>query len=217
LAAGNLILGETTSANAQVDGIASVLAQAGIGSSDPSPLGLSAIAAIDGAPAANIVGQDLVGAPDTEALLDASGTAVLAAGMLGGAHSASGTGAETFTVSTGITLNVLQLADRQDLFLAFNPDTASNSGVSDVSLNISVGSTSLLKTSLASAAAVTNSFTDHLIDLGSLSSGLLAANPVLDLQVALSVTTIQAGGSFDVQFLLGTTSTPLPGSLYSVS
>jgi hypothetical protein len=205
--AGNLIVSVSGDATAAVGGTAIAFSQSAFGgTATPFTNADGAVAVMTANPSAGSVMGLIAQDPNTQAALG-SNPAVFAVGEVGGEHSGTGAGVQTSTASTGITLDLLQLVNPADLFLAFDHTSASTSGISNVSLGVSADGMSLLTESFSSAAAATAWFTDHPLDLGSLASGTLAASSTLDLHVSLSVTSTHAGSSFDTQFLVASAPT----------
>jgi hypothetical protein len=203
LQSGSLVTSTFTTASATVNGTAIAGAQAGIATTEPWSITDTAVATIDAMPAASTATAITNIDPHTKAALGASST-TLAVGQLGGAHSSSGTNTETSTASADITLDLTKLTGQPDPVLALDGPVSTGSGVTGVALSVTADGSSLFTESFTSAAAAATYFNDHPIDLGSLTSGVLAASPTLDVHVALSVTSTQAGGGEYTQFLLGT-------------
>ncbi len=197
---GGLLVGVSGDAVAPVDGGSTAASQSTIGATQVWGSGYSAAANIEGAPAASAVTPLLAANANTQSALGGPAS-VLAFGELAGGHAASG-GSQTSTASVSLTLNLLHLAASPDLFLAFDAPAASASGVSGVGISVLADGTSLLSQNFATAAAAKSWFSDHPIDLGPLTSGVLEAQSTLTLTASLSVTTAQAGG-FQTQFLIG--------------
>ena len=72
----------------------------------------------------------------------------------------------------------------------------------NVTLTISANGSTLLSQSFASGAAAVAYFTNHAVDLGSLTAPLYSGN-VLNLNVSLDVTTSSAGSAFYGNLLIG--------------
>jgi hypothetical protein len=203
LTPGSLVNSTFTTAAASVNGSAIAAAQAGIATTEPWNITDAALATIDAIPVASYTTAITNVDPHTKAALGSSST-TLAVGQLGGAHSSSGATTETSTATADITLNLAKLSGQPDLVLAMVGAVSTGAGVTGVTLSVAADGSSLFTESFSSATAATAYLTDHPIDLGSLASGELMASPTLDLHVALSVTTTQAGGGEYGQFLLGT-------------
>ena len=197
---GNLITTVFGQATADVDGTNTALSQAGIATTMPSSPG-GAIAYIDALPVAAYAARAEAGAPHTIAALGAT-PGVIAMGEIGGAHSTLGTDTQTSTATIGLSMDLLQLTSTTDLFLGFYGVGGSSSGVTDINLEFDVNGAAVSTLDYGSVAAAKTALNDSPMDIGSVSS-LLSQGSSLDLQVALSVTTSHAGGSFSTYLVLG--------------
>jgi hypothetical protein len=124
-----------------------------------------------------------------------AGSPFLAMGELGGGYTAGATGARTYTSSLElkVALNSADLA--QDLLVGLYGGTSLGAGVTGVSLDIKANGVALQTNTFASGTAAASFFTDHSINLGSL-SGSAFAGGALDLLVTMRVTATSAGSGF---------------------
>ena len=121
-----------------------------------------------------------------------------AIGELGGAHSTVGTDSQVITSNISFTVDLTQLAVRQDLVVGFYHPTTLGAGVTSMTLDIYVNGTDTLNVNFVSAADATTFFTDNAFDLGSLASG-----DTVNVEARLSITTASPGGGFDGAFIFG--------------
>ena len=202
LFAGNLITRVFGNASAVVVDTNTALSQAGIATTMPSNPG-GAIAYIDALPVATYAARAVAGAPHTIAAMGATPN-VVAMGEIGGAHSTYGTDWQTSTASIGLTMDLLQLTSKPDLFLGFyGVGVTGGAGVTDISLYVQADGATLLSEDFSSTTAAKAWFNGHPIDLGSLGSGPLAVDTSLNLSIGMSVTTDQAGSGFSTYLVLG--------------
>jgi hypothetical protein len=197
LAPGSLIVSAAGYAAASFAGSANAASVASIGSSPVFVINRSAVSVVSAAPLAAAVASNLAAQPGITAALGAGATS-FAIGELGGGHSSTGTAAQTSTATADVTLDTLLLSAHQDLILSlFRPIWSGGSSMTGIDFSLTANGTTLVNEDFFSAAAAGNWFNDHAINLGPLAS---AAS--VDLHLALSVTTTNAGGSFDAGFLL---------------
>jgi hypothetical protein len=123
-------------------------------------------------------------------------------GEVGGAYSSSGSSTQTDTSTINLSVDLTQLASRQDLELGLFNGTSSGPGFSGLTLTVVGDGNTLVNQTFNTAAAAVAFFTNNAIDLGSLSSGPLSGN-TLSLTITATLTTTAAGTSFDGGFLVG--------------
>jgi hypothetical protein len=129
-----------------------------------------------------------------------------AIGEVGGAFSAGGSGTQTDTSTINLTVDLTQLASRQDLELGLFSGQSAGSGFSNLNLTVVADGNTLINQNFNQANAITE-FTNKAIDLGSLSSGILSGN-TLTLTITTTLVTTSAGTNFYGGFLVGD---PPPG------
>jgi hypothetical protein len=133
---------------------------------------------------------------------------------LGGAFDTGGSIAVTTNTSVSESVDLSQLAVRQDLLVGLYGGTLVGTGVTGVTLTISANGSTLVNQSFTSGAAALAYFTNDAIDLGSL-NGTLFANNVANITVSLSVTTLGSGSGFYGNVLIGdppAAATPKPAA-----
>ena len=137
--------------------------------------GAQAIALETGAPDAASVASVLSINPNIDAAFGAS-PSFFAIGELGGAHSSQGGRSQTSTSEIDLTVDLTQLPVRQDLLVGLYDGVAVGSGFTKLTFDIYADGADVLHQAFSSVAAATAYFTDHAIDLGSLSSGPLSGD-----------------------------------------
>jgi hypothetical protein len=203
LGIGALVTTVQSLASAPVSGTSSAQAEALIGATAPvfATSSEQALAVVDGAPVLASV-TPILTANSNIAAAFAVNPSYFGLGELGGSYSTSGTGSETATGTVNLSVDLTQLASRQDLELGLFDGTALGSGFTNLALTVTGDGTTVLSKSFTTVAAATSYFTNNAIDLGSLASGALSSN-TLSLSISLSVTTNTAGQGFDAGFLIG--------------
>jgi hypothetical protein len=190
-------------ASSTVDGKSIVIADAGIGTAYTSlaPAG-ETFANVIGAPTTSNVNLALHN--DTKSIAAfGAGTTYLGLAQLDGAHTASGAGvSESTTTSFSLGIDTAQIANSQDLKIAFigGKDSGATS-ITDVHLTVAIGDTTLVNQDFSTAASALTWFTDNPVDLGALSS--FSAGGVIDLSVMLSVTSTSAAAYFAGTMVVG--------------
>jgi hypothetical protein len=159
------------------------------------------VADITGAPtSANIA--SVLAANSTIATAFAVSPSYFGLGELGGRYSTAGKGSETTVSTTGLVVDLGQLAVKQDLLIGFYGGTLVGTGVTGVTLTITANGTTLLNQSFTSGAAAKTWFTNNAVDLGSLTASLYAGG-VANLSISLAVTANAAGSGFYGAFVIG--------------
>jgi len=123
-------------------------------------------------------------------------------GELGGRHSNLATGSETTSATFSMTVDLNQLAVKENLAIGFYGGQSFGAGITNVTLTISANGSTLVNQSFGSAAAAVTYFTNHFVDLGSLAAPLYASN-TLNLVATLTVTSNSAGSGFYGNMLIG--------------
>ena len=123
-------------------------------------------------------------------------------GELGGAHSTSGTTAQTVTSEIDLTVDLTKLSVRHDLLVGLYNGTSTGSGFSSMSFDIYADGTDITHQTFTTLSAAKAYFTNHAIDLGSLSSGGLSG-ATLTLRAVMSVSENSAGSSFQGGLIFG--------------
>ena len=127
-----------------------------------------------------------------------------ALGELGGARASAAHGSSTTTSEIDETVNLTQLASRQDLVVGFYNGTvvgvpaASGPGVLQVNLDIYVNGVDVDSQKFYNDAQARAYFTDNSVDLGSLATG-----NTLSLREVMTVTTINPGTGFYGDLIIG--------------
>ena len=125
----------------------------------------------------------------------------LAEGELGALHDSNGTHNETMTAQLQLSVDASQLSGSDDLIIGlFNPKGIAS--VMSVVFDVSANGTSLLHQSFNSATAARSYFTDHALDLGTVSS--LSSGGPIGLSVSLQETTSASGTGVFTGLLIGT-------------
>ena len=159
------------------------------------------VAVITGAPtAANVA--TILAANSTIASAFAVTPSYFGIAEVGGAYTTAGITAETTTSTVSESVDLGQLALRQDLLVGLYGGTLVGTGVTGVTLTIIANGSTVLNQSFTSGAAAKAYFTNNAVDLGSLAGTLYAGN-VANISVSLSVTTSGAGSGFYGNLLIG--------------
>ena len=95
-----------------------------------------------------------------------------------------------------------QLAVKEHLLIGFYGGQSFGTGVSSVTLTISANGTTLINQTFGSASAAVTYFTNHAVDLGTLTAPLYSSN-TLNLTANLTVTTSSVGSGFYGNLLIG--------------
>jgi hypothetical protein len=156
-----------------------------------------AIATVKGAPSPSIMTPILAQNPAIKNAF-AVKPSYFGVGELGGVA----TGAQTINDSVDLTVDLTQLANRQDLELGLFDGVAQGSSFSNLTFAVTADGAELIDATFASAAAAVAYFRNNAIDLGSLSSGALDAS-TLTLTISMSLTTTSGGEGFEAAFLIG--------------
>jgi hypothetical protein len=119
----------------------------------------------------------------------------LAMGELGGGYAVGASGATTYTSSLELKVALNSSDLSHDLLVGLYNGTSLGAGVTNVTLDMKANGVSLPTSAFTSGAAAATFFTDHPVDLGSL-SGSAFASGALDLLVTMKVTTNSAGSGF---------------------
>ncbi len=182
-----------------------------------------------GAPAQPFESQGQAVALETAAPDAASTTAVLAANAniktafgaspeffaideLGGAYAKSGgTAPQTTTETVNLTVDLTQLASRQNLVAGFYNATELGAGFTSLTFTLTGDGTSLVNKTFTTLASAQAFFSDTAMSLGSLSTGALGGN-ILTLVATFSITTDAAGSGFYAQMILGDPPGAAPGA-----
>jgi hypothetical protein len=188
---------------APVSGTSNAQAEAAIGGSAAMfSTGEQAIATATGAPVPKGIIPVLDANSNIKAAFNHAGASYFAMGEVGGAYSSGGSGTQTDTSTINLSIDLTQLASRQDLELGLFSGTSSGSGFSSLALTVVGDGNTLVNQTFNTAAAAVAFFTNDAIDLGALSSGPLSGN-TLSLTITATLTTTAAGTSFDGGFLIG--------------
>jgi hypothetical protein len=123
-------------------------------------------------------------------------------GELGGHYSLSGSGTQTVTDTINLSVDLTQLASRHDLQVGFFSGQQQGSSFSSLHITIVADGVTVLDQTFASAAAATTFFTNHAIDLGSLSSGALSGN-TLTLAITETLVVTGSGQGYYEGLLIG--------------
>ena len=161
---GQLVTAVSTAAQGAVNGTSTAKAYGAIGVTAQALTKAQAVAFETGAP---------LGA-DTKAVLNANAKIKTAFGAvpvffglgeLGGQYAAGASGSLTTSASFSETVDLTQLASRQDLTVGFYGGTKLGTGVTGVTLTIVADGNQVLQQNFNSAAAATTYFTDNAVDL----------------------------------------------------
>jgi hypothetical protein len=159
-------------AQAPVSGTSSAQAEAAIGGSAAAfTTGEQAIATATGAPNLTSVNTVLGANSNIAAAFNHANPSYFAMGEVGGAYSSSGSGAQVDTSTINLSVDLTQLAARNDLELGLFSGTSSGAGWSSLHFTVVGDGNTLVDQTFATAALAVTYFTNHAIDLGSLSSG----------------------------------------------
>ena len=203
LAIGSLVQSVWSQSGGGVDGTGTVKALATIGAAAAAFASTGqGVAQVTGAPTA--AGPAAVLAANA-AITSAFGAAPVffAEGELGGAYSTGGKAAQTVTSIFSESVDLTQLAARQDLVVGLYGGVAVGTGVTAVQFDLLVDGTDVLSQTFASAGAAKTWFTNHAVDLGSLASGATLGADTLTVQATLSVTADASGSGFYAGILVG--------------
>ena len=189
---------------------ASAIAQTQIGGAQASFPGASpAVAALDGAPTAAASNAVLAANPAIKSAFGAS-PSFFSIGELAGGDPATGVTVQSDTSGVETEIDLGNLSGAGDLEIGFFNGAASTTGVTDVTLSVTNGSTSLLPTqTFTSGPDAAAFFTDQAFNLGA-----LATSGDLAVDIGLTVQTDAPGAYFSGEFILGD---PPPGGLHGAS
>ena len=123
-------------------------------------------------------------------------------GELGARHSSISPSTETTSQSFNLVVDLNQLAVKEHLLIGFYGGQSFGTGVSSVTLTISANGTTLINQTFGSASAAVTYFTNHAVDLGTLTAPLYSSN-TLNLTANLTVTTSSVGSGFYGNLLIG--------------
>jgi len=126
-------------------------------------------------------------------------------GELGGGYSDDDIGQTTQSSSIHLTVDLNQLAVREDLLIGLYDPDSTGDGFSNLDFIIRANGTTLSTYSFTDTATATNFFTNNALDLGSLAG----YGSTLNLDLILSLTTQTPGSSFEFNMLIGD---PPPGT-----
>ena len=148
---------------------------------------LQGVSFIEGAPLSTSTATVLTGNANIRATF---GTAPVIFGMgeLGGAHSNAAAGEQTVTSSVTETVDLTQLASRQDLVIGLFKGTTVGTGVTGVTFDLYADGVDVIHQTFTTAAAAKTYFTNHSIDVGSLATGAALGADTLTFTATLSVT-----------------------------
>ena len=206
---GQLIQAASALAAGPVDGDMSAKAKVVIGAAVVEPFEASgqAVALESAAPDGAGTSAVLNANPNIAAAFGAS-PSFFAIDELGGSSAKSGgTTSETTTESVDLTVDLTQLASRQDLVVGFYNATGLGTGFSSLTFTLTGDGAQLFTETFTTLSSAEIFFTDNAMDLGSLATGPLSGN-TLTLQASFSLTTTSAGQGFYAQMIIGD---PPPG------
>jgi hypothetical protein len=199
---GSLVRSVQTTASGQVSGTSTMEAHSTIGGSTPAfATGDQGIAVATGSPAQSSVTPVLTANSNIAAAFATSPT-FFAMGELGGHYSQSGAGTQTVTDTINLSIDLTQLASRHDLQIGFFSGQQQGSGFSSLHITVVADGVTVLDQTFASPAAATTFFTNHAIDLGSLSSGALSGN-TLTLAITETLVVTGSGQGYYEGLLIG--------------
>jgi hypothetical protein len=144
----------------------------------------------------------LNGNSNIKAAFNPPNASFFAIGEVGGAHTRSGSGAQTDTSAINLTVDLTKLPSRQNLELGLFNGTSAGSGFSRLTFNVVGDGHTLVNRTFNTAAAAVAFFTNDAINLGSLSSGPLSGN-TLNLAITETLATTSPGSNFYGGFLVG--------------
>jgi hypothetical protein len=122
---------------------------------------------------------------------------------LGARHSTLATGAESTSTTLNLTVDLNQLAVKEHLLIGFyGGKSFGAAGVTGVTLTISANGATLVNQSFGTAAAAVTWFTNHALDVGTLTAPAYAGG-TLNLTATLTVTSNAAGSGFYGNMLIG--------------
>ena len=138
-----------------------------------------------------------------KAAFNTASPSYFASAEVGGRHSSLAAGAETVTASFNLTVDLSQLAVREHLILGFfGGKSFGATGVTGVTLTITANGSSVVSETFSTAAAAVTYFTNHAVDVGSLTAPAYGSG-TLNLTATLTVTTKAAGSGFYGNILIG--------------
>jgi hypothetical protein len=207
--AGTLVTRVASDASTTLAGTASIIdsatdtVRATIGQAASASDTLSqGVALISGAPTAANVTSILTANSNIAAAFNTKTPSYFAVAEVGGRYTTAGSGVETTHSSLDLSVDLTRLAVKHDLLVGLYGGQGFGTGVTNITLDISANGTSLLHQSFASAGAAVTYFTNHAVDLGSLTAPLYASGTA-NIHVALDVTSNSAGSGFYANLLIG--------------
>lgn len=120
-------------------------------------------------------------------------------GELGGAFSQTN---QTGTAEIDLTVDLTRLSVRHDLMVGFYDPTTEGGGFSGLTLDLYADGTDVLHQSFTSVTAADAYFTDHAVDLDSLSTGALSGAP-LTLLAIVTMAAVSDNNGYGLNLLLG--------------
>jgi hypothetical protein len=117
---------------------------------------------------------------------------------LGGGHSTAATGSQTTSSTINETVDLTQLANKEDLAVGFYGGESLGAGVTQVTFNLYVNGSDVDSQTFSTAAAAKAYFTNNAINLGS-----LAGESSLSVEAQLAVTSTAAGSGFYGEVIIG--------------
>ena len=194
-APGQHVTSVTADATDAISGTTTVSAESLIGGSVPTFLTSGqAVAWIDGAP--TNAGAVLSANFDSTAIAKFGASPIyLGVGELGGGVAASGSGSQTSTSTIDLKVAVNSTDVTKDLLVGLFGGTAVGTGVTSVSLDITVNGQEVLDKTFNSAAAAAAYFKNDVVDLGKI-SGFASAGGSLDVVASLKVTSAAGSGFY---------------------
>ena len=186
-----------------MDGSQNAKAKVVIGLVQPLELQGQAVALESAAPDAVSTAAVLAANPNIAFAFGAS-PSFFAIDELGGNYDkAGGTVAHTTTESRStLTVDLTQLASRQDLVGGFYNATVQGAGFTSLTFTLTGDGHTLVNQTFTTVAAAQAFFTNNAMDLGSLASGPLSGN-ILTLQASFTMTTAASGDGFYAQMIIG--------------
>ena len=219
--AGNLVQTVSAVTQGSVDDKSVGVAKAGVNGAGAAFLKADeGVAFITGEPSSATTSAVLTANAAIKTAFGASPT-FFGVGELGGAYSFGGKNAQVTTSTISETVDLTQLASRQDLVVGFYDGSTVGTGVTGVTFNLFVDGIDVDSKSFATAAAAQTYFTNNAVDLGSLASGstLVGTNNILTVSAVLTVASDKAASGFYGDIIVGdppATQTPVAPQADSV-
>ncbi|MEO8927789.1 MAG: hypothetical protein ABI306_11575, partial [Caulobacteraceae bacterium] len=203
LVAGSLIQSVATTTTGAVDGTSFGQAQGAISGNSAALVSAGQGVALEtGAPSAASSNAVLAANAAIKSKFGVS-PVFFAIGEVGGGHSSVGTFSQTTTSSISETVDLTQLASRQDLVVGLYSGAFTGSGVTGVTFDLVADGIDVIHQTFTTAAAAKAFFTNNAIDVGSLVAGQPLGGNTLTLQATLSITSTSAGSAFYGGLIIG--------------